>query len=222
MQERLIALYREHFGEAPSAVLALSGDGSNRAYRRLLAPDRIPVIGVMGPDPEENRAFLSFTRAFRAIDLPVPDLYAADEDGGVYLLEDLGDTTLFDALDVARVEAGAEFLITQLFFENDKYWKFVGQARAAGIHVPVVPGIMPITNFSGLVRFSDNCGADIPRWIRKQLEAYADDSDSLQKFGEDVVTDLCRRLLENDVPGLHFYTLNQAAATSAIWNNLSL
>ncbi len=109
MQERLIALYREHFGETPSAVLALAGDGSNRAYRRLIGPDRIPVIGVMGPDPEENRAFLSFTRAFRAIDLPVPDLYAADEEGGVYLLEDLGDTTLFDALDEARVEAGGEF-----------------------------------------------------------------------------------------------------------------
>ncbi len=109
MQERLIALYREHFGHAPSAVLALAGDGSNRAYRRLLDPDSAPVIGVMGPDPEENRAFLSFTRAFHGIGLPVPELIAADEDGGVYLLEDLGDTTLFDAVDEARVQAGGEF-----------------------------------------------------------------------------------------------------------------
>ncbi|MCL7971726.1 MAG: phosphotransferase [marine benthic group bacterium] len=109
MQERLIGLYREHFGQAPSAVLALAGDGSNRAYRRLLGPDSAPIIGVMGPDPEENRAFLSFTRAFHAIGLPVPELFAVDEEGGVYLLEDLGDTTLFDAVDEARVQAGGEF-----------------------------------------------------------------------------------------------------------------
>ncbi len=109
MQERLIRLYRDHFGNAPSAVLALAGDGSSRAYRRLLAPDGQRVVGVMGPDHEENRAFLSFTRAFRSVRLPVPDLYAADEEAGVYLLEDLGDTTLFDALDEARTAAGGGF-----------------------------------------------------------------------------------------------------------------
>jgi aminoglycoside/choline kinase family phosphotransferase len=108
MQERLIELYRARFGAAPTAVLALAGDGSNRAYRRLLGGDE-PVIGVMGPDPEENRAFLSFTRAFLDIDLPVPELYGADEDGGVYLLEDLGDVTLFDALDEARASEGGSF-----------------------------------------------------------------------------------------------------------------
>ncbi|MDP2470777.1 MAG: RNase adapter RapZ [Candidatus Palauibacterales bacterium] len=109
MQERLIALYREHFGQAPSAVLELAGDGSNRAYRRLLGSGNPPVVGVMGPDHEENRAFLAFTRAFRSIDLPVPRLHAEDEAGDVYLLEDLGDTTLFDALDEARLAAGGAF-----------------------------------------------------------------------------------------------------------------
>jgi aminoglycoside/choline kinase family phosphotransferase len=109
MQERLIGLYRDRFGEAPSAVLALAGDGSSRAYRRLIGSGGLSVVGVMGPDHEENRAFLSFTRAFRGIDLPVPEVYAADEEGGVYLLEDLGDTTLFDALDEARTAAGGEF-----------------------------------------------------------------------------------------------------------------
>ncbi len=109
MQERLIGLYRERFGQAPSAVLALAGDGSNRAYRRLLGSGNASIIGVMGPDHEENRAFLSFTRAFRSIDLPVPEIIADDEEGGVYLLEDLGDTTLFDALDESRAETGGAF-----------------------------------------------------------------------------------------------------------------
>ena len=123
---------------------------------------------------------------------------------------------------VTKVDAGADGAITQYFYNIDAYLHFMDRCERHSIDIPVTPGIMPITNYQSLVRFSDVCGAEIPRWIRKQLEAYADDNDSLQKFGEDVVTDLCRRLLENDVPGLHFYTLNQAAATSAIWNNLSL
>jgi methylenetetrahydrofolate reductase (NADPH) len=121
-----------------------------------------------------------------------------------------------------KVDAGADGAITQYFYNIDAYLNFIDNCEKHGIDIPVVPGIMPITNCEGLVKFSDRCGAEIPRWIRKQLEAYADDSESLKQFGEDVVTDLCRRLLENDVPGLHFYTLNQASATNAIWNNLSL
>jgi len=91
----------------------------------------------------------------------------------------------------------------------------------AELDTPVVPGIMPITNYKGLVRFSDNCGAEIPRWIRKQLEVYENDIDSLLAFGADVVTDLCSRLLESGAPGLHFYTLNQSRATLEIWRNLN-
>lgn len=109
MQERLIRLFREAYGAPPEAVLALSGDGSSRSYRRLVGPAGHRVIGVMGPDREENRAFLSFSRAFRGIGLPVPEVLAADEEAGVYLLEDLGDTTLFDALEEARIGHGSRF-----------------------------------------------------------------------------------------------------------------
>jgi methylenetetrahydrofolate reductase (NADPH) len=121
-----------------------------------------------------------------------------------------------------KVAAGADGAITQYFYNIDAYLRFIDNCQKAGITIPITPGIMPITNYASLVRFSDICGAEIPRWIRKQLEAYADDKDSLQAFGLDVVTNLCNQLLEQGAPGLHFYTLNQAGTTNAIWKNLSL
>ncbi len=121
-----------------------------------------------------------------------------------------------------KVAAGANGAITQYFYNIDAYLHFMDKCLKNNISIPVTPGIMPITNFASLTRFSDVCGAEIPRWIRKQLEAYADDTDSLQAFGIDVVSNLCNQLLENDAPGLHFYTLNQANATNAIWKNLSI
>jgi len=120
-----------------------------------------------------------------------------------------------------KIEAGADSAITQYFYNIDAYLRFIDNCNKAKLDVPVVPGIMPITNYKGLVRFSDNCGAEIPRWIRKQLEAYEDDIDSLLAFGADVVTDLCSRLLESGAPGLHFYTLNQSLATLEIWRKLN-
>lgn len=121
-----------------------------------------------------------------------------------------------------KVAAGADGAITQYFYNIDAYLRFMDNCQKENISIPVTPGIMPITNFASLTRFSDICGAEIPRWIRKQLEAYADDKESLQAFGLDVVSDLCNQLLENDAPGLHFYTLNQADSTTSIWKNLSL
>jgi len=121
-----------------------------------------------------------------------------------------------------KVAAGADAAITQYFYNIDAYRHFIDDCQKNNITIPVTPGIMPITNFSSLTRFSDLCGAEIPRWIRKQLEAYADDADSLQAFGLDVVSNLCNQLLEQGAPGLHFYTLNQADATTAIWKNLSI
>ncbi|WP_396588311.1 methylenetetrahydrofolate reductase [NAD(P)H] [Bermanella sp. R86510] len=121
-----------------------------------------------------------------------------------------------------KVEAGADSAITQYFFNPDSYFYFVDRCQEMGIDIPIVPGIMPITNFSKLARFSDACGAEIPRWIRKQLEAYGDDSESIQKFGEEVITQMCEDLVENDVPGLHFYTLNQADPCMNVWKNLGL
>jgi methylenetetrahydrofolate reductase (NADPH) len=119
-----------------------------------------------------------------------------------------------------KVKAGANSAITQYFYNIDAYLRFVDKCEKAGLNIPVVAGIMPITNFASLCRFSDACGAEIPRWIRQQLDAFQDDPDSLKRFGCDVVTELCQRLLEHGAPGLHFYTLNQAEATLAIWQQL--
>lgn len=121
-----------------------------------------------------------------------------------------------------KVEAGANSAITQYFYNPDSYFYFVDECRKLGITVPVVPGIMPIVKFVQLARFSDACGAEIPRWIRRTLEGYGDDMESIQAFGQDVVCALCERLLKGGAPGLHFYTLNQAAPSLAIWKRLGL
>ena len=123
---------------------------------------------------------------------------------------------------VTKANAGANSAITQYFFNADCYFYFVERVRKLGVEIPVVPGIMPITNYSKLARFSDACGADIPRWIRKQLESYGDDIESIQAFGEQVNSEMCEKLLAGGAPGLHFYTLNQAEPSLAIWNNLNL
>lgn len=124
----------------------------------------------------------------------------------------------------AKVEAGADGAITQYFFNAESYFRFVDEAHAMGIDIPIVPGIMPITNYSGLARFSTMCGAEIPLWIAKRIAAWevAGDSRSLREFGEEVVTGLCRRLIEGGAPGLHFYTLNRARAPLALCRNLGL
>lgn len=121
-----------------------------------------------------------------------------------------------------KVDAGANSAITQYFFNADAYFYFIERTEKMGINIPIVPGIMPITNYSSLARFSDMCGAEIPRWIKKQLEAYGDDSDSIQQFGTQVVTEICEKLLAAGAPGLHFYTLNQAEPSLKIWDNLGL
>jgi methylenetetrahydrofolate reductase (NADPH) len=121
-----------------------------------------------------------------------------------------------------KVEAGADSAITQYFYNADAYYHFIEQCEKMGITIPIVPGIMPIGRFSQLARFSDACGAEIPRWIRKKLEGYGDDIDSIRAFGLDVVTRLCEDLLKAGAPGLHFYTMNQSGLTSAIWKRLGL
>ncbi len=119
-----------------------------------------------------------------------------------------------------KVDAGADAVITQYFYNAEAYFYFVDKCEKAGIHIPIVPGIMPITNYSQLFRFSDMCGADIPRWMRKTLEGFGDDRASIIAFGEEVVSNLCQNLIDKGAPGLHFYTMNQAKPTLAIWNNL--
>ena len=119
-----------------------------------------------------------------------------------------------------KVKAGANAAITQYFYNADAYFQFVDQTSKMGISVPIVAGIMPITNYTQLMRFSDMCGAEIPRWVRLKLASFGDDSASIKAFGLDVVTGLCERLLEGGAPGLHFYSMNQAAPTTALWQRL--
>ncbi|MEG0820672.1 MAG: methylenetetrahydrofolate reductase [NAD(P)H] [Burkholderiaceae bacterium] len=123
---------------------------------------------------------------------------------------------------VRKVNAGADAAITQYFYSADAYFRFVEDAAALGCTVPVVPGIMPITNHTQLARFSDACGAEIPRWIRRRLEGFGDDREAIRSFGTDVVTKLCAQLLAGGAPGLHFYTMNQSEPTLEIWRGLGL
>jgi methylenetetrahydrofolate reductase (NADPH) len=120
----------------------------------------------------------------------------------------------------AKVRAGADGAITQYFFNADSYFRFVDEARRAGIAIPIVPGVMPIVSSTQLMRFSDACGAEIPRWLRLRLQAFGDDTASIRAFGLDVVTRLCEQLREGGAPGLHFYTMNQAAAAAEICRRL--
>jgi methylenetetrahydrofolate reductase (NADPH) len=122
---------------------------------------------------------------------------------------------------IAKVRAGADGAITQYFFNADAYFNFVAEARKHGITIPIVPGIMPISQYAQLRRFSDMCGAEIPRWIAKRLESYRDDADAIREFGADVVADLCRKLIAGGAPGIHFYTLNRAKATLAVYDRLA-
>ena len=121
-----------------------------------------------------------------------------------------------------KVQAGATSAITQMLFNSDAYFRFVDEAHALGATIPVVPGIMPIINASGIIRFADNCGADIPRWVRLRLQSFGDDNASIRAFGLDVITNLCERLLAGGAPGLHFYTMNQSAATLEICRRLGI
>lgn len=121
-----------------------------------------------------------------------------------------------------KVDAGANAAITQYFYNPDAYFAFVDACEGRGIRIPIVPGVMPITNYSRLARFSDACGAEIPRWARKRLEACGDDIDSIRELGHQVVLNLCRRLIEGGAPGIHFYTMNQAIPTLRLWRDLGL
>ena len=122
----------------------------------------------------------------------------------------------------AKVDAGANSAITQYFYNPAAYFNFIDACEKKGVSIPIIPGIMPISNFQTLVRFSDMCGADIPRWIRKNLEYYQDDKESLKSFGHEVVLQLCQDLLTGGAPGLHFYTLNQSKPTISLWRDLGL
>lgn len=121
-----------------------------------------------------------------------------------------------------KMDAGANSAITQYFYNVDAYFYYLDQCAAAGITQPIYAGIMPITNYENLARFSRNCGAEIPRWICKRMESYGDDLESVRKFGTEVVTQLCQTLMDSGAPGIHFYTMNQVEPTSTIYKDLGL
>ena len=121
-----------------------------------------------------------------------------------------------------KVEAGADGAITQYFYNADAYFGFVESCAALGVGIPITPGIMPITNYTQLARFSDACGAEIPRWIRRRLEGYGDDAESIRAFGHEVVLKLCRQLLDGGAPGIHFYSMNQSGPVQRLWRELGL
>lgn len=122
---------------------------------------------------------------------------------------------------VRKVNSGATTAITQYFYNTDAYFRFVDRCEKSGLNIPIIPGIMPITNYANLLRFSNMCGAEIPRWILRQLEDFADDLDSIKDFGTDIMSEICQRLLDAGAPGLHFYSLNQAEPTLKIWHNIN-
>jgi len=119
-----------------------------------------------------------------------------------------------------KIEAGANSAITQYFYNIDSYFYFIDSCEKSGLDIPIVPGIMPIANYTSLSRFSDMCGAEIPQWLRRKLESFADDSVAIQDFGAEFVSSMCEKLLAMGAPGLHFYTLNQSEASLRIWNNI--
>ncbi|MEY3724563.1 MAG: hypothetical protein RLZZ365_498 [Pseudomonadota bacterium] len=123
---------------------------------------------------------------------------------------------------VQKVQAGANSAITQYFFNSDSYFRFVDDVKKKGVDIPIVPGIMPITSSAQLLRFSDACGSEVPRWVRLRLQSYGDDTASIKSFGEEVVTSLCEKLMNSGAPGLHFYCLNQAEPVLRITKNLNL
>jgi len=120
----------------------------------------------------------------------------------------------------AKADAGADGAITQYFYNADAYFRFVDDVRKLGVGIPIVPGIMPISNYAQLKRFSDACGAEIPRWVAKRMQAYGDDHDAIREFAADLVADLCTRLIDGGAPGLHFYTLNLSKPTLNVLHNL--
>ena len=176
-----------------------SGSGSSRAGELQHARDLVEFV--------RNETGDWFHIAVAAYPEMHPQAHSPDDD-----LQHFAD----------KVAAGANVGITQYFYNADSYFRFVEAAREQGVDVAIVPGIMPITNFTQLARFSDTCGAEIPRWMRVKLAAFGDDSASIRAFGLDVVTSLCARLLAGGAPGLHFYTLNQAASASEICRRLGL
>lgn len=229
-QEGTFSTVRDILSEGVSAASHLSCIGATRAgAREQLA--KLKAIGVkrlvvlrgdlpsgygMGGEFHHASDLVSFIRAEMPDDFHIE--VAAYPEIHPQAKSPESDLKAF----AAKVQAGADSAITQYFYNSDAYFRFVEDADALGVQIPVVPGIMPIASSSQLMRFSDACGAEIPRWIRLRLQGFGDDTASIKAFGLDVVTDLCEQLRAGGAPGLHFYSMNQSAATLEICQRLGL
>ena len=204
-------------GDEPKAIEDLLTTYREQGIKRLVALRGDMPLGMGGPGQlvyaNELVAFVRehtgdhFTISVAAYPEIHPEAVSYDRD--IHFLK-------------GKFDAGADNAITQYFYNVESYFYFMDQCLAAGIDKPIYAGIMPITNYANLARFSKNCGAEIPRWICQRLEGYGDDKDSVIKFGIEVVTQLCQTLLDNGAPGIHFYTMNQVDPTREIYNNLGL
>lgn len=201
-EDAVLELLRQYQSLGIDRVVALRGDmpsGMGGAYQMVYANELVAFIRKHFDD-----AFHLEVAAYPEIH---PESTSYDDD--VRFLK-------------GKFSAGADSAITQYFYNPDAYFYFIEQCQKAGIEQPIYPGIMPITNFKNLSRFSDNCGAEIPRWLRKRLTAYGEDQESIKAFGVDLVSELCETLLENGAPGLHFYTMNLTNPCATIVKNLGL
>jgi methylenetetrahydrofolate reductase (NADPH) len=229
-RERTFAIVREIAAEGLSAAPHLSCIGSTRESIRAIldeykAENIGRIVALRGDLPSGTGDAGEFRYANELVE------FIRTETGDTFSIEVAAypewhpqarspedDLAAF----VKKVKAGANSAITQYFYNADAYFHFVDSVRKQGVDIPIVPGIMPISGFSKLARFSDACGAEIPRWMRRKFEGFGDDADSIKAFGLDVVTELCERLLAGGAPGLHFYCMNQAALTTEICKRLKL
>jgi len=203
-------------GESEDNIGSMLGEYSDAGVRRIVALRGDAASGMGTPSKQYAEQLVRFIRDHSGDHFHVtvaaypethPDAESPDADMAFFK---------------RKVEAGADAAITQYFYNPSAYYDFVERAQAAGINVPIIPGIMPITNYQSLSRFSERAGADLPRWLRMRLASLEDDPKGLQEFGLQVVSRLCEELVDNGAPGLHFYTLNRAKATKAIVHNLGL
>ena len=231
-QERTFAIVREIQDEGHAAAPHLSCVGATReSIREILAGFRAQgirrIVALRGDLPSGMASLGEFRYASDLVAFIRAETGSVAE-GGFHLEvaaypEMHPQATSFEAdlaAFVTKARAGADSAITQFFYNPDAYAHFVARVRDAGVEMPIVPGIMPIASYTKLARFADQCGAEIPRWVRRQFEAYGDDAEAVREFGLDVVTDLCRHLIAQGAPGLHFYCLNQADLTLEIVRRL--
>ncbi|MDR2789043.1 MAG: methylenetetrahydrofolate reductase [NAD(P)H] [Candidatus Accumulibacter sp.] len=228
-RERTFAIVKEIAAEGRPVAPHLSCIGSTRGNIREILGDYVGagirhIVALRGDLPSGMAKTGEFRHAAELVE------FIRAETGGHFHIDvaaypewhpqartPADDLTAF----VGKIKAGADSAITQYFYNADAYFHFVDAARARGVDVPIVPGVMPIGNFSTLARFSDACGAELPRWMRRKFESFGDDGGAIRAFGLDVVTELCARLLAGGAPGIHFYTLNQDGLTLEICRRLA-